>query len=63
MQFELTGHDVFLRFDGGPVQHFRVWDHELFYAAQLESAAKEKPPRKVTHCTREAYEAERRRRG
>lgn len=30
----MSGHDLYLRYDNGPVQCFRVWDAARFYEAR-----------------------------
>jgi hypothetical protein len=62
----LSGRDVFLRHGGGPVQHFRAWDAELFIASQVAQGLEYKDkagkpaPYVVSVATREEYIAEHR---
>lgn len=33
----IIGRDIYLRYDRGPVQMFRVWDADLFIARQVDA--------------------------
>lgn len=62
----IVGQDVFLRYDGGPVQHFRAWDRVKFITSQIEQGlnAKNKKgepePIVVSHATEAEYRSEHR---
>lgn len=61
----MVGRDVYLRYDGGPVQHFRAWNAHLFIEKQVEQGIDNKDkagapaPIVVKVATREEYAAER----
>ena len=61
----MVGRDVFLRYNGGPVQHFRAWDVERFITSQVEQGRdpKLKPEdrREITVATEAEYRAQSRR--
>lgn len=58
---EIVGRDVYLRMNGGPVQHFRAWDVEAFVQSQIAQGKDAKDPYVVTVATAEQYAAERKR--
>jgi hypothetical protein len=64
MKNTLIGRDVYLRYDSGPVQHFRAWDVEKFVTSQVEqgrNAKKEEDRHEVSVATEDEYRKEHRR--
>lgn len=62
----MQGRDVFLRYNGGPVQHFRAWDVARFIESQVEQGRNAKKPedrREITVATIAEYRAEHNRKG
>lgn len=44
MSDTMTGRDVYLRFNGGPVRHFRAWDVDRFIESQVAQGRNTKNP-------------------
>lgn len=59
----MQGRDVYLRYNNGPVQHFRAWDVDRFIESQvLQGRNTEKPEDRyeVSVATEAEYRKERR---
>jgi hypothetical protein len=61
MDESLVGRDVYIRVDGGPVQHVRSWNPGLFLETRMADARKATPPQRVELASADEYKAEHRR--
>jgi hypothetical protein len=58
MKIEMMGSDVFVRYDGGPVQQLRAWDAPRLFESQVAQGMNAKEPYNVTLATEAEYRAE-----
>lgn len=42
MSENIVGRSIYLRFNSGPIQHFRVWDSARFIQAQVDAGVNNK---------------------
>ena len=59
MPTELIAHDMYFRRDNGPVIHVRVWDAEVFAAAERERGWMAEPRYVVAFVDADEYRRER----
>ncbi len=55
----IVARDVYLRYDGGRVQHFRAWDAARLVESQIAQGRDAKPPYVVTIATEAEFAQER----